>query len=70
MLPDSVIASSLELPGASFRECSICCPRQRASFMQVLHINPQKKDIDSFVFEDFTLEGYTPHKQIAMKMAV
>ena len=38
--------------------------------MQVLHINPQKKDIDSFMFEDFTLQGYTPHKQIAMKMAV
>lgn len=41
-----------------------------ACSMQVLHVNPQKKDIDSFVFEDFTLEGYTPHKQIAMKMAV
>ena len=38
--------------------------------MQVLHINPQKKEIDSFVFEDFTLDGYTPHKQIAMKMAL
>jgi dihydrofolate reductase/thymidylate synthase len=41
-----------------------------AYYMQVLHINPQKKDIDSFVFEDFTLEGYTPHTQIAMKRAV
>ncbi len=41
-----------------------------AGSMQVLYINPKKKDIDSFVFEDFTLEGYTPHKQIAMRMAV
>lgn len=35
-----------------------------------LHINPEKSDIDSFVFEDFTLEGYAPHKAIKMQMAV
>lgn len=35
-----------------------------------LRINPAKKDIDSFVFEDFTIEGYDPHETIKMKMAV
>ncbi|XP_020524764.1 putative bifunctional dihydrofolate reductase-thymidylate synthase isoform X1 [Amborella trichopoda] len=36
----------------------------------VLKINPLKKDIDSFVGEDFQLLGYDPHKKIEMKMAV
>jgi dihydrofolate reductase/thymidylate synthase len=35
-----------------------------------LKINPAKKDIDSFVFEDFELEGYQCHKTIKMQMAV
>lgn len=35
-----------------------------------LRINPAKKDIDAFVFEDFTIEGYDPHETIKMKMAV
>ncbi|PSC67794.1 bifunctional dihydrofolate reductase-thymidylate synthase, partial [Micractinium conductrix] len=35
-----------------------------------LRINPAKTDIDSFVFEDFELEGYAPHKAIKMQMAV
>eukprot|EP00983_Pelagomonas_calceolata_P026270 824750-Pelagomonas_calceolata.AAC.9 len=35
-----------------------------------LKINPAKKDIDSFVLEDFELIGYNPHKKIDMKMAV
>ena len=35
-----------------------------------LKINPEKKDIDSFVFEDFEIDGYKPHKTIKMKMAV
>jgi thymidylate synthase len=30
----------------------------------VMHINPEKKDIFSFTFEDFTLEGYDPHPNI------
>jgi dihydrofolate reductase/thymidylate synthase len=38
--------------------------------MQVLRINPDKKDIDSFTMDDFTLLGYDPHKKIAMQMAV
>lgn len=36
----------------------------------VLKINPQKKDIESFVPADFTLLGYDPHQKIDMKMAV
>ena len=38
--------------------------------VQTLRINPDKKDIDAFVAEDFELVGYNPHKAIAMKMAV
>ncbi|KAH9696282.1 Bifunctional dihydrofolate reductase-thymidylate synthase [Citrus sinensis] len=36
----------------------------------ILKINPEKKDIDSFVSEDFKLIGYDPHQKIEMKMAV
>ncbi|XP_010516792.1 PREDICTED: bifunctional dihydrofolate reductase-thymidylate synthase 1-like [Camelina sativa] len=36
----------------------------------VLKINPEKKQIDSFVAADFDLVGYDPHKKIEMKMAV
>jgi dihydrofolate reductase/thymidylate synthase len=35
-----------------------------------LKINPNKTDIDSFTYEDFTLEDYQPHKAIKMEMAV
>ncbi len=42
----------------------ICC------VVQVLRINPEKKNIDSFSMEDFELKGYRPHKKIAMTMAV
>ena len=35
-----------------------------------LKINPNKTDIDSFVLEDFTLEGYNPYPNIKMEMAV
>ncbi len=37
---------------------------------QKLRINPAKTDIDSFVFEDFELVDYNPHKAIKMQMAV
>jgi thymidylate synthase len=35
-----------------------------------IKINPEKTDIDSFVFEDFEVVGYFPHKSIKMTMAV
>jgi len=35
-----------------------------------LRINPDKSEIDSFDFSDFTVEGYKPHGTIKMKMAV
>jgi len=35
-----------------------------------LKIKSEKKDIDGFVFEDFEVLGYKPHKSIKMKMAV
>jgi len=35
-----------------------------------LKINPDKTDIDNFVFEDFEVIGYKPHKTISMPMAV
>jgi dihydrofolate reductase/thymidylate synthase len=35
-----------------------------------LKMNPEKKNIDDFVFEDFEVIGYNPHKTIKMKMAV
>lgn len=38
--------------------------------MQILKINPEKKNIDSFVADDFELISYDPHQKIEMKMAV
>ena len=38
--------------------------------MQILKINPEKKNIDSFVATDFEFIGYDPHEKIEMKMAV
>lgn len=38
--------------------------------LPVLRLNPAKTDIDSFTFEDFELQYYTPHATIKMKMAV
>jgi len=40
------------------------------AFVQILKINPSKKDIDSFVASDFKLVGYDPHQKIDMKMAI
>ncbi|XP_030950567.1 bifunctional dihydrofolate reductase-thymidylate synthase-like isoform X3 [Quercus lobata] len=36
----------------------------------ILKINPERKDIDSFVAADFELIGYNPHQKLDMKMAV
>ena len=41
-----------------------------AVFLQVLKINPEKNDVDSFEASDFRLVGYDPHEKIEMKMAV
>ena len=35
-----------------------------------LKINPDKTDIDSFEYSDFTIEGYKPQAAIKMQMAV
>jgi thymidylate synthase len=33
-------------------------------------LNPNVTDIDSFTFEDFTLEGYNPHPPIKADVSV
>jgi thymidylate synthase len=38
--------------------------------LPTMHINPAKKDILDFVYEDFTLEGYDPHPAIKAPVAV
>ena len=35
-----------------------------------LTINPDRKDIDSFDYDDFTVDGYKPYPKIQMEMAV
>lgn len=35
-----------------------------------MKINPQRKNIDDFIYEDFTLEGYNPHPVIKAPIAV
>ena len=43
--------------------------RQPKAFPR-LEINPEKLDIDSFEYSDFTVVGYNPEGTIKMKMAV
>lgn len=38
--------------------------------LPTMHLNPVKKDILDFEFEDFTLEGYDPHPAIKAPVAV
>ncbi|MDP1592937.1 MAG: thymidylate synthase [Gallionella sp.] len=38
--------------------------------LPIMHINPEVKDILSFTFEDFRLEGYDPHPAIKAAVAV
>jgi thymidylate synthase len=35
----------------------------------MLTLNPAKKNIDDFVYEDFILEGYDPHPAIKAPIA-
>ena len=36
----------------------------------ILELNPERKEIDEFVYDDFKLVNYTHHKRIKMEMAV
>ena len=38
--------------------------------LPVMRINPEVQDIDSFCFEDFTLENYDPHPHIKAEVSV
>jgi thymidylate synthase len=38
--------------------------------LPTMKINPEVKDIFSFVYEDFALEGYDPHPHIKAEVAV
>lgn len=42
----------------------------QCSFVQVLHVNADKIEIDAYTMGDLDIVGYNPHKKIAMKMAV
>lgn len=38
--------------------------------LPVMNINPARKDIDEFIFEDFELTGYNPHPHIKGEISV
>lgn len=38
--------------------------------LPTLHLNPERKEIAEFVFEDFVIEGYDPHPAIKAPIAV
>jgi len=38
--------------------------------LPTMHINPERREIENFVFEDFTLEGYDPCVHISAPVAV
>lgn len=43
--------------------------RKHVKLFPILKINPERKDIGSFVAADFKLIGYDPHDKLEMKMA-
>ncbi len=38
--------------------------------LPAMRLNPDVRDIDSFTFEDFTLENYDPHPHIKAEVSV
>ena len=36
----------------------------------IMKINPEKKSIDDFTYDDFTIEGYDPHPPIKGEITV
>ena len=38
--------------------------------LPVMRINPEKRDIDDFVYEDFSIEDYNPHSHIKGEISV
>jgi thymidylate synthase len=52
-----------------FDQCKEQLSRTPRSF-PTMKINPAKKNIDDFTFEDFTLEGYDPHPPIKGEITV
>lgn len=38
--------------------------------LPVLRLNPERKNLEDFVFDDFVFEGYDPHPTIKAPIAV
>ena len=50
------------------RKLNVATAPKTATFQ--MRINPERKNIRDFVFEDFSLEGYDPHPTIKAPIAV
>ncbi len=57
------------LYGNHFEQAKEQIAREPRPFPRI-RLNPEKKEIDSFVYEDFTLEGYDPHPPIKGEITV